>query len=94
KLEAVTNQPEPLTQLIVDDDVSKGTKRKKKAEAGRISLEIYGKEGTSAVADKGEVAEVVQSPSKKRKVSNTAVSEATKGKRGVVVQPSSSQAIP
>ncbi|MCI93708.1 hypothetical protein A2U01_0115006, partial [Trifolium medium] len=38
--------------------------------------------------------EVVQSPSKKRKASNTTVGEATKGKKGVVVLPSSSQAVP
>ncbi|MCI83903.1 hypothetical protein A2U01_0105179, partial [Trifolium medium] len=57
KLEAVTNQPDPLTQLIVDDDASKGAKRKKKTEAGRISMDISGKEGTSTVGDKGEVAE-------------------------------------
>ncbi|MCI84612.1 hypothetical protein A2U01_0105890, partial [Trifolium medium] len=68
-----TNQPDPLTQLIVDKDASKGAKRKKKTEAGHISMEIYGKEGTSTVADKGEVAKIVQSPSKKRKVSNTAI---------------------
>ncbi|MCI49897.1 hypothetical protein A2U01_0071141, partial [Trifolium medium] len=89
-----TNQPEPLTQLIVDDNASKSAKRKKKTEAGLISLEISGKEGTSVVADKGEVVEAVQSPSKKRKVSNTVVGEAAKGKMGVVAQPSSSQAVP
>ncbi|MCI87728.1 hypothetical protein A2U01_0109013, partial [Trifolium medium] len=71
----------------VDDDASKGAKRKKKTEAGRISMGISGKEGTSTVADKSEVAEVVQSPSKKREVSNTAIGETTKGKRTVVVQP-------
>ncbi|MCI73862.1 hypothetical protein A2U01_0095126, partial [Trifolium medium] len=37
---------------------------------------------------------IVQSPSKKRKVSNTAIGETTKGKRTVPVQPSSFQAVP
>ncbi|MCI64682.1 hypothetical protein A2U01_0085940, partial [Trifolium medium] len=52
------------------------------------------KESTSIVADKGEVTEVVQFPSKKRKVSNTAIDDAAKGKRTVPAQPSSSQAVP
>ncbi|MCI57221.1 hypothetical protein A2U01_0078472, partial [Trifolium medium] len=57
-------------------------------------MEIAGKESTSTVADKGEVAEVIQSPSKKRKVSNTAIDETAKGKRTVPAQSSSSQAVP
>ncbi|MCI54692.1 hypothetical protein A2U01_0075942, partial [Trifolium medium] len=76
KLKTIPTQPDPLTQLIVDDDASKGAKRKKKTETGRISMEIAVKESTAAVVEKGEVAEVVQPASKKRKVSNAATGEA------------------
>ncbi|MCI77138.1 hypothetical protein A2U01_0098408, partial [Trifolium medium] len=69
KLETASNQPDPLSQLVVEDETFKGGKRNKKTETGRISMEVPGKEGTSVVAAGGEVVEVVQSPSKKRKVS-------------------------
>ncbi|MCI70877.1 hypothetical protein A2U01_0092140, partial [Trifolium medium] len=58
-------------------------------------MEVPGKEGTSVVAAAGgEVVEVVQSPSKKRKVSTVAASETGKGKGTVATQLSSSHTAP
>ncbi|MCI58489.1 hypothetical protein A2U01_0079744, partial [Trifolium medium] len=57
-------------------------------------MEIAVKESTAAVVEKGEVAEVVQPASKKRKVSNAATEEAARGKGATTAQPSSSQAAP
>ncbi|MCI64906.1 hypothetical protein A2U01_0086164, partial [Trifolium medium] len=64
KLELATSPSDPLSQLMVEDETSKGGKRKKKTETGRISMEVPVREGPSLVAAGGEVAELVQSPSK------------------------------
>ncbi|MCI52091.1 hypothetical protein A2U01_0073335, partial [Trifolium medium] len=37
--------PDPLSQLVIDDPTSKGSKRKSQDEAARISVEIPGKGG-------------------------------------------------
>ncbi|MCI95043.1 hypothetical protein A2U01_0116341, partial [Trifolium medium] len=61
KLESDINKPDPLTQLIVEDETTKGGKRKKRTETGRISLEVPGKEGASNATAGGDVVEAEQS---------------------------------
>ncbi|MCI53756.1 hypothetical protein A2U01_0075003, partial [Trifolium medium] len=84
----------PLSQLVVEDETSKGGKRKKKTETGRISMEVPVKEGPSLAAVGGEVAKLVQSPSKKRKISVVVAGETGKGKGTAAPQPSSSHTAP
>ncbi|MCI59506.1 hypothetical protein A2U01_0080761, partial [Trifolium medium] len=68
KTEPAAKKPDPLTQLIVEDETTKGGKRKKKAETGRISMAIPRK-GDASTAAGGGVAETVQPSPKKRKIS-------------------------
>ncbi|MCI91190.1 hypothetical protein A2U01_0112484, partial [Trifolium medium] len=47
-----TTVPDPLSQLVVDDPASKGSKRKSQDEGTRISIEIPRKgEGVTAEGD-------------------------------------------
>ncbi|MCI58063.1 hypothetical protein A2U01_0079316, partial [Trifolium medium] len=46
-------QPEPLSQLVVEDETSKGGNRKKKTEIGRVSMAIPGKDGASTATTGG-----------------------------------------
>ncbi|MCI47927.1 hypothetical protein A2U01_0069169 [Trifolium medium] len=41
-----TAVPDPLSQLVVDDPISKGSKRKNQEETTRISIEVPKKGGT------------------------------------------------
>ncbi|MCI63542.1 hypothetical protein A2U01_0084799, partial [Trifolium medium] len=47
KTDPALDQPEPLSQLVVEDETSKGGKRKKKIETWRVSMAIPGKDGAS-----------------------------------------------
>ncbi|MCI25627.1 hypothetical protein A2U01_0046818, partial [Trifolium medium] len=71
KTNPAPGQPEPLSQLVVEDEASRGGKRKKKIETRRVSMAIPGKDGASTTTTGGETIEVVPSPSKKRKISTT-----------------------
>ncbi|MCI49421.1 hypothetical protein A2U01_0070665, partial [Trifolium medium] len=57
--------PDPLSQLVVDDPTSKGSKRKNQEETTRISIEIPKKE-EDATADGGETDALVHIAKKKR----------------------------
>ncbi|MCI51466.1 hypothetical protein A2U01_0072710, partial [Trifolium medium] len=69
KTEPAAEKPDPLTQLIVEDKTTKGGKRNKKAEAGRISMAIPNKGDAYAAAAGGGIVEAVQPSPKKRKTS-------------------------
>ncbi|MCH81866.1 hypothetical protein A2U01_0002659, partial [Trifolium medium] len=83
KVKEKKSLPDPATeaQLMIDEDASKGEKRKKKNEEGRISLLVPGKgEQVSAdAATEGEVAEAFQPDAKKKKMMTRSVKSRTVG---------------
>ncbi|MCI64729.1 hypothetical protein A2U01_0085987, partial [Trifolium medium] len=60
-----TATPDPLSQLVVDDPTSKGSKRKNQEETARISIEIP-KKGEDATAEGDETNALVPPTKKKR----------------------------
>ncbi|MCI51456.1 hypothetical protein A2U01_0072700, partial [Trifolium medium] len=68
-LSQATTAPDPVSQLVVDDPTSKGSKRKTPEEAARISVQIP-KKGDSAIAEK-EATDVPLNPAKKKRVTRS-----------------------
>ncbi|MCI11419.1 hypothetical protein A2U01_0032519 [Trifolium medium] len=63
--------PDPLSQLVVDDPASRGSKRKNQEETVRISIEVP-KKGEDATAE-GDTTDALVNPAKKKRAmrSNT-----------------------
>ncbi|MCI73436.1 hypothetical protein A2U01_0094700, partial [Trifolium medium] len=60
---------DPLSQLVVDDPTSKGSKRKSQDEAARISIEIPRK-GEDVVAE-GDETNALAPPTKKKRATRS-----------------------
>ncbi|MCI35959.1 hypothetical protein A2U01_0057180, partial [Trifolium medium] len=60
-----TAVPDPLSQLVVEDPTSKGSKRKNQDETARISIEIP-KKGEDVTAEGDETSTLVPPAKKKR----------------------------
>ncbi|MCI93639.1 hypothetical protein A2U01_0114937, partial [Trifolium medium] len=66
-----TAMPDPLSQLVVDDPTSKGSKRKSQEEAARISIGIP-KKGEDVTAEGDETNALVPPTKKKRATRSSA----------------------
>ncbi|MCI70993.1 hypothetical protein A2U01_0092256, partial [Trifolium medium] len=60
---------DPLSQLVVDDPTSKGSKRKNQEETARISIEVP-KKGEDATAE-GDATEALLNPAKKKRATRS-----------------------
>ncbi|MCI39152.1 hypothetical protein A2U01_0060383, partial [Trifolium medium] len=61
--------PDPLSQLVVDDPTSKGSKRKTQEETARISIQIL-KKGEDATAGSA-AADALLGPAKKKRTTRS-----------------------
>ncbi|MCI59127.1 hypothetical protein A2U01_0080382, partial [Trifolium medium] len=61
--------PEPLSQLVVDDPISKGSKRKSQEETKRFSIEVP-KKGEVAATD-GDETDALAHPVKKKRATRS-----------------------
>ncbi|MCI60905.1 hypothetical protein A2U01_0082161, partial [Trifolium medium] len=68
-LSQATTVPDPLSQLIVDDPPSKGSKRKTPEETARISIQIP-KKGGGATAE-GDTTDAPPNPIKKKRATRS-----------------------
>ncbi|MCI50918.1 hypothetical protein A2U01_0072162, partial [Trifolium medium] len=61
--------PDPLSQLVVDDPTSKGSKRKNPEETARISIPVP-KKGEDATAE-GGLTDALVNPTKKKRATRS-----------------------
>ncbi|MCI70060.1 hypothetical protein A2U01_0091323, partial [Trifolium medium] len=62
---------DPLSQLVIDDPASKGSKRKSQDEAARISIEIPRK--GEVVAAEGDGINIFAPPTKKKRLTRSSI---------------------